>query len=191
MRRQSLKLKKSWVVVVLLLVASWYLDAPEAAVLQVDAAQTAPNCEEWNTREFFETATVEDVTACLDAGADPIARDGRWRETALHMAAWASTEPLVIEILLEAGADVDAQDELGKTPLQGALLPSSSGEPAVIEALVLGGADPNVRDSNDWTPLHSAAFKAEDAPVIRALLAAGAPPSVPIMVRHCLSSNLE
>ena len=37
------------------------------------AAQAAPNCEEWNTAEFFETATIEDVTACLDAGADPMA----------------------------------------------------------------------------------------------------------------------
>ena len=37
------------------------------------AAQAAPNCEEWNTAEFFETATVEDVIACLNAGADPMA----------------------------------------------------------------------------------------------------------------------
>ena len=38
-------------------------------------AQAEPNCEEWNTKEFFEAATVEDVTACLDAGADPAATD--------------------------------------------------------------------------------------------------------------------
>ena len=37
------------------------------------AAQATPSCEEWNTKEYFQTATVENVTACLDAGADPMA----------------------------------------------------------------------------------------------------------------------
>ena len=43
--------------------------------LTVVAAQRTPSCEEWNTKEYFQTATVENVTACLDAGADPKARD--------------------------------------------------------------------------------------------------------------------
>ena len=30
----------------------------------------APDCKQWNTDEYFKTATVEDVTACLVAGAD-------------------------------------------------------------------------------------------------------------------------
>ena len=50
------------------------------------AAQAAPNCEEWNTQEFFETATVEDVTACL------------------FWAAYGNPNPVVIEALLAAGA---------------------------------------------------------------------------------------
>ena len=37
------------------------------------AAQAAPGCEAWNTNAYFETATVEDVTACLEAGPT------RWR----------------------------------------------------------------------------------------------------------------
>ena len=36
----------------------------------------AADCDEWNTREFFETATLETVTACLDFYADPNAVDG-------------------------------------------------------------------------------------------------------------------
>lgn len=42
-------------------------------------AQPAPSCAEWNTQEFFESATLGDVTACLAAGADPMATtdDGR------------------------------------------------------------------------------------------------------------------
>ena len=37
------------------------------------------DCDGWNTKEFFKeffkTATVEDVASCLQAGADPVARD--------------------------------------------------------------------------------------------------------------------
>ena len=39
-------------------------------------AQPAPTCEQWNTKEFFRIATVQDVTACLDAGTDVNARNG-------------------------------------------------------------------------------------------------------------------
>ena len=38
-------------------------------------APTPARCETWNRREFFETATVEEVAACLDVGADVAARD--------------------------------------------------------------------------------------------------------------------
>ena len=38
------------------------------------AAQAGPDCAAWNTQEYFRTATVEDVSACLDAGADPKTR---------------------------------------------------------------------------------------------------------------------
>ena len=106
MRRHSLK--KLWVVVVLLLVGSWHLDAPGAAVLQVDGGAPVPDCEEWNTPEFFETATVEDVTACLAAGADVNARteDGY---TPLHHAAWGNVNAAVVEALLDAGANAAAR----------------------------------------------------------------------------------
>ena len=40
------------------------------AVLAIPAlaAQAAPDCAAWNTDEYFQVATVEEVTACLDAG---------------------------------------------------------------------------------------------------------------------------
>ena len=69
------------------------------------AGQGALSCEAWNTIEYFRTATVEDVTACLDAGADVAARtdDGY---TPLHWAAGTNDNPAVIEALLAAGADL-------------------------------------------------------------------------------------
>lgn len=34
-----------------------------------------PDCEDWNTREFFEVATASDVIRCLKPGAGANVRD--------------------------------------------------------------------------------------------------------------------
>ena len=39
------------------------------------ADESQPDCEEWNTEEFFEVAVAETINACLAAGADSSARD--------------------------------------------------------------------------------------------------------------------
>ena len=103
-----------------------------------------------------------------------MAHDGYWKDTALHVAARASTVPQVIKVLVDAGAEVDMHNGRDETPLQAALGFANRGEPAVIEALLDAGANPNTRDSTDWTPLHTAAVEAEDARVIESLVAAGA-----------------
>ena len=54
---------------------------------------------------WWESASVEDLTAELDAGADVMARD-EIGETPLHRAAFAFEGlPANIQILLDAGAD--------------------------------------------------------------------------------------
>ncbi|MXW12929.1 MAG: hypothetical protein F4X84_06965 [Synechococcus sp. SB0662_bin_45] len=79
----------------------------------VDQASVArPDCADWNTREFFEEATADDVARCLSQGADPrawardkggaIAPDGL---TPLHLAAKHSDSPEVVKVLVDAGAD--------------------------------------------------------------------------------------
>ena len=62
-------------------------------------AQAEPDCAAWNTSEYFETATPEDVTACLAAGANVSAR-GTGQRTPLHQAALYNQNPAVIEALL-------------------------------------------------------------------------------------------
>ena len=91
------------------------------AVLAIPAlgAQAALDCAGWNTEEYFQTATVEDVTACLDAGVDVAARTDDYRITPLHWAAGSSENPAVVEVLLAAGADVAARNDYGATPLHG------------------------------------------------------------------------
>ena len=133
--------------------------------------QQSVDCKNWNTNKFFEKATVENVTACINAGADLEARD-KWKYTPLHLAAAFNQDPAVIEALLRAGADLEARDYWKRTPLH--LAAAFNQDPAVIEALLKGGADLEARDDDKDTPLHEAARSTEDPAVIEALLKAGA-----------------
>ncbi len=73
---------------------------------------------------------------------------------------------------LEAGADVNAPDRLGSTPLHAA---ARVGRHAgLIEALVNAGADVHARRSDGSTPLHVAAEWGRSPQVVEALVAAGA-----------------
>lgn len=56
---------------------------------------------------------------------------------------------------LQRGADVNAKDEGGRTPLHWAAYGANKD---VVECLINSGAAVNARDEIDWTPLHLAAW---------------------------------
>ena len=134
-------------------------------------AQPVVNCKKWNTEKFFRKATVEDVTACLAAGADLEARD-KDKATPLHYAAYQNENPAVIETLLKAGADLEARTKWEATPLHFAA--GANENPAVIETLLKAGADPMTRTKWESTPLHVAALHNDNPEVVKALIDAGA-----------------
>ena len=138
----------------------------------LSAAIHQSDCTDWNSLDFFSTASAKDVRACLQAGADPEARSESGY-TPLHMATINGNAD-AIAALLEAGADPNARSEDGETPLHRAAV---HGQVDVIAALVEAGADPNARDRlSNSTPLHRAALFGQ-VDVIAALVEAGADPN--------------
>src|SRR5215469_2684061 len=101
-------------------------------------------------------------------------------DTALHMAAAASSRPMA-ELLMTHGADCRARNRRGAEPLHYAA-DGGRREPraqaGVIEYLISMGAEPNAVDKTGVAPLHRAVRKRSLA-AVRALLDGGADPRKP------------
>jgi ankyrin repeat protein len=112
------------------------------------------------------------VSALLLAGADANARYEEKRRTPLHCVAQRGVSPASAKALLDGGAEVDAHDDAGHTPLHTA---AQMGHASMVRLLLAAGADAGVRDNDDWRALHHAALSGSRE-TAEALLAAGADP---------------
>lgn len=124
------------------------------ALTPLAAQQT--DCDGWSNLDYWEAATVDTVSECLNAGADVSARAEITGNTPLMFASAISKNPAVLEVLLEAGADVNARDAGGKTPLF--LAVSLNSMPEVVTFLLNAGANVNARNQQGNTPLHGKPF---------------------------------
>ena len=100
----------------------------------------------------------------------PLDDDG---ETPLMKAAEKTWAPEIIQVLLAAGANVNAQDHDGETPLMYAM-DSDDANIDIVKALLNAGASVNARDRKGRTPLMHALKEHARPEVINSLLDAGA-----------------
>ena len=96
-----------------------------------------------------------------------------WSPFMLHSAALTTGNPAIVQLLLGAGADPNAVDDFGRTPLHRGAVNSN---PVVTSHLVAAGADPIALDNEGYTPLHHSAAGNENERVVARLLAAAADP---------------
>src|SRR5207302_9156954 len=110
------------------------------------------------------TNELHRVNVLLDYGASPDDR-GRSGLTALHYAVRGGKIPL-IRLLLERGAQVDAPDEDGMTPLLHLSKTRSKADPIpVMELLAAYGANLDARDRTQGTLLMHFARRGKAEPV--------------------------
>ena len=137
--------------------------AAAASLVPVSAAVDAPVADAAMRQD------ADTVRGLIARGGDPDAAHGDGM-TALHWAA-RHGDVEVVELLLDAGADVEARTRLGgHTPLHVA---SRSARAAVVAALLEAGADATAITSTGATALHFAAGSGA-AGAIAALLDHGA-----------------
>ena len=75
----------------------------------------------------------------------------------IHSAVQPPKDPGFVRFLLEQGADPNATDQRGRTPIFYAATNGGQEAPAVVAELVKGGADVMARAPDGQTPLHAAA----------------------------------
>lgn len=118
-----------------------------------------------------DAAAVETILRQSPQSAYAKARDG---QTALHFAV-SHGHAYVTRLLIEAGADVNARNRVGLSPLH--LAVDGQDPRAIVSTLLAHGADVLARDNAAYTPLHYAAThvdRPDTRDVLEMLLDAGA-----------------
>ena len=160
------------------------------ALALLNTLQSAVRCDGWNTDAYFETATLDRVTACLATGTVDLAAQNASGWTPLHASATHAEDPAVIQALLDAGAQVEARDTVsGATPLSLAVRDNAT--PAIIEIFLATGASLETPDMIGRTPLQLAAIHTDDPAVFEVLLKAGNDPAMPDRVLESAHGAVE
>jgi quinoprotein dehydrogenase-associated probable ABC transporter substrate-binding protein len=128
-----------------------YQQPLDTQLIHVDTSQTTPG----------ETVTLQDIKKSLAAGAD--------RSAELAQAVVAS-DATRIKFLAAHGADLNARDSMGATPLTSA---AGARDSDTVKLLLQLGADANASNGDGVTPLMTAAQR-DHVPSVEALLQHGA-----------------
>lgn len=151
---------------------------PTSAQPEVEATtetRPTPDCQQWNTRDYFDKAIPQAVAASLEAGADPNFKSWLHQVTPLHHAA------SIRLTLRESGrVGLRAMFEAGETlmgePVDGRFRDFEPRSTKIVKVLLKAGADPNAKTLEGVTPLHEAADADHSYMTVELLLKAGADP---------------
>ncbi len=150
------------------LLRRWML-AILAAASMAGQAVNAQDCsisgDAWDDIQLFRR--------CLNVGG-PEQWDAPDGNTLLHNAARQTSNPTIIYLLLEAGFDASARNDVGETPLHRAAVNT---HPMVVRHLLEADANPNAADNDGYTALHWSAARNSNERVSAVLLAAGSDPN--------------
>jgi ankyrin repeat protein/mono/diheme cytochrome c family protein len=145
----------------------------------LDAGADLHATNEAGANALLRAATFEDKTRLLIARGADVKAHSRFGNTALILAARKPGNSRTVKLLLEHGADPNATNVLGASPLMAA---AAAGDLDSARALIEAGADVNAKPAMDpigfaWgggrTPLMWAAFRGDEA-LAKLLLARGA-----------------
>lgn len=114
---------------------------------------------------FADKGDVSKVKQLLDQGAS-VHFENNDHETALHLGA-GSRNIEIVRLLLAAGADPNARDQVGRTPLFRII--ANPTNPDLLNLLLDSGVDVNITDSLGETVLFQAAMW-DDVPTVRILI---------------------
>jgi len=149
---------------------------PEAKPVEpvAEDAQPEPSTAKAPAISIHDAAAAGDIDAVkqhIAAGADV---NENVLSTPLHAAALNGHKEIA-ELLIAKGADVDAKDALGNTPLYNTISFNAAldGYKEIAELLIQNSADVNAQDKNGNTPLHEAATSGLKE-VVELLIANGA-----------------
>jgi ankyrin repeat protein len=93
---------------------------------------------------------TDDLRNSLDGGADPNERDNN-HFTPLHFAA-QGLHPTAVTLLIERGAEVDAQNKFGTTAIGVALAQARDDDHGVVGLLLDAGADIDIKTNAGSSP---------------------------------------
>ena len=114
------------------------------------------------------------LTSCMSSGPPPSLAYGNCTNLC-NFVWWETASTADVKAEIKSGANVNARDEDGMTPLHHTAK-SKYGKPAIIKLLIDAGALVNARDDDGDTPLHYAVVYGT-ADTVKMLLNAGADPN--------------
>lgn len=130
------------------------------------------NTQSWDGSTLLHHACFggkKDIAGFLISKGADVKLKKRYDITPLHYAAF--TNPDLVKLLISNGADVNAQDSVGRTPVIESLTFPNREDTTLI--LLSSGADVRIKDDEGKTPLHYA-FYSFTKGVVKEIIDAGA-----------------